>query len=246
MPTSVSGYQRSGSSQVATGGASSRMPATGAVRAAADPGKTAVVARGQTVAAAVGPQPPVREGWEVPDRPAGVASAGDLRAMQRQQRMATGGRRRRLSPIVVAGILAFCLAAAAGALLYTRSVNRETGTGTSGADASKPSPKPGPTYSFQPFIVNVAGTDGTRYLKAAISVECADKKTSGEIAAVEYKVRDAVIGVLSAYDLEELTNVSKRDAIRRRVAEAIERSLSGDSKEPPRVRGVYFLEFVIQ
>jgi flagellar FliL protein len=150
--------------------------------------------------------------------------------------------------MVVGGVV-FCLAAAAGALWYTRGANRQAGIGANGAsvaNATKQEQKPGPTYSFQPFIVNVAGTDGTRYLKASISVECADKKASADIAAVEYKVRDAVIAVLSACDLDELTDVSRRDAIRSRVAEAIERALPGDDKRSPRVRGVYFLEFVIQ
>jgi Flagellar basal body-associated protein FliL. len=59
-------------------------------------------------------------------------------------------------------------------------------------------------------------------------------------------VRDAVLAVLSAYELGDLTDVSKRDAIRHRVADAIEQSISGGRKGPDRVRGVYFLEFVIQ
>lgn len=142
--------------------------------------------------------------------------------------------------------MAFCLAAAAGALFYTRSLHGQAGTGSRGAEAPEPATKPGPTYAFEPFIVNVAGTNGTRYLKASISVECADKRASAEIGAVEYKVRDAILAVLSSYNLEDLSDVSKRDAIRRRVADAIERSLSGDGGKSPRVRGVYFLEFVIQ
>lgn len=245
MPTGISGYQGSGARPATTGSAASRTPATGVAGGATDPGRVAPGTRSQAGAAAVGPQAPMRDGWEVPHRPGTMLSARDLRAMQKQQGRAAG-RKRRVSPLVLVGVAAFCLAAAAGAFFYTRSVHRQMGTEASGAEAPKPAPRPGPIYSFEPFIVNVAGTDGKRYLKASISVECADKKASAEIAAVEYKVRDAILAVLSAYNLEDLTDVSKRDAIRRRVADAIERSLSGDERESPRVRGVYFVEFVIQ
>lgn len=221
------------------------MPATGAAGSATDPGKVAPGTWSQVGAAAVGPQPPMRDGWEVPDRPATMLSARDLRAMQKQQGRAAS-RKRRVSPLVLVGVAAFCLAAAAGAFFYTRSVHRQMETGASGAEAPKPAPRPGPIYSFEPFIVNVAGTDGTRYLKASITVECVDRKASADIAAAEYKVRDAILAVLSAYELGDLTDVSKRDAIRHRVADAIERTISSGKKGPDRVRGVYFLEFVIQ
>jgi len=165
--------------------------------------------------------------------------------MQDQQQRGTG-RRRRISPLLVAAVLVFCLAAAAGAIFYTRSLRGQAGTDAGSASTSESAAKPGPTYSFEPFIVNVAGTNGTRYLKASISVECADKKVSAEIGAVEYKVRDAILAVLSSYNMEDLSDVSKRDAIRHRVADAIEKALSDDGAKSPRVRGVYFLEFVIQ
>lgn len=245
MPTGISGYQGSGARPATTGSIPSRTPATGVAGGATDPGRAGPGMRSQAGAAAVGPQPPMRDGWEVPDRPVTVASARDLRAMQKQQGRAAG-RKRRVSPLLLVGVAAFCLAAAAGAFFYTRSVHRQMETEASGAEAPKPAPRPGPIYSFEPFIVNVAGTDGTRYLKASITVECADRKASADIAAAEYKVRDAVLAVLSAYELGDLTDVSKRDAIRHRVADAIEQSISGGRKGPDRVRGVYFLEFVIQ
>lgn len=249
MPTGIANYQRSGPSRAVTTSAPSRTPTapTGKVvvgEASPEGGRYAV--RGQAGVPASGPQPPVREGWEVPDRPGGTLSARDLRAMQDQQRR-VAGRRRRVSPLLVVAVLAFCLAAAGGAIFYTWSLRGQAATGAGEATTSESAAtKPGPTYSFEPFIVNVAGTNGTRYLKASISVECADKKVSTEIGAVEYKVRDAILAVLSSYSLEDLSDVSKRDAIRRRVADAIEKALSGDGLKPPRVRGVYFLEFVIQ
>jgi len=59
-------------------------------------------------------------------------------------------------------------------------------------------------------------------------------------------VRDAILEVLSAQTLEDLTDVSRRNAVRQQVAEAIEQALSSGKQEPARVKGVYFLEFVIQ
>ncbi len=99
---------------------------------------------------------------------------------------------------------------------------------------------------MDPFIVNVAGTDGTRYLKAALSVECADKRASSEILQAKYMVRDAIIEALSAQTLRDLTDVARRDAIRQQIADAIDRVLSGGDPGPTRVKGVYFVEFVIQ
>jgi len=181
----------------------------------------------------------------VPERPRTVMSAGDLRDMQKQQGGAAR-RRRRVPPMLLVACLAFCLVVGGGAVLYTRSLSGRNGDHAGGAGVQKPLAKPGPIYSFEPFIVNVAGTDGKRYLKVTISAECVNRKASGDIATAEYRVRDAILQVLSAQGLEDLSDVSKRDMIRRQVADAIERAVAPGGKGPARVKGVYFLEFVIQ
>lgn len=246
MSTGVSNYQRSTVSRAMPGAAAGRAPVTGADGVADSGSGTPAPGTGGAAGAGVaGPQVGAREGWEVPERPATVMSARDLRAMQKQQSGATG-RRRKVSPLLIAGVAVFCLAAAGTAVLYTRSLHTQAGGNAGGAAVPKQAARPGPVYSFEPFIVNVAGTGGTRYLKATISVECADRKASSEISEAEIRVRDAVLDVLSTYSLEDLTDVSKRDAIRRRVADAIEGAVPGRGKGPARVKGVYFLEFVIQ
>ncbi|MEW6227941.1 MAG: flagellar basal body-associated FliL family protein, partial [Bacillota bacterium] len=189
-----------------------------------------------------GGQPKAGGSWQVPDRPSNVMSARDLRATQkeRQSRAKPGGRR--IAALALAGAAVVCLAAAGGVLVYTGRL-----PGRIASDPGKaPVPKPGPMYAFEPFIVNVAGTNGTRYLKVSLSVECADRKTSSDIARAEYVVRDAILEVLSAQTLEDLTDVSRRNAVRQQVAAAIEQALSSGKQEPARVNGVYFLEFVIQ
>lgn len=189
-----------------------------------------------------GGQSQTGSGWQVPDRPSDVMSARDLRAMQKERRIRARSGGRRVAALALAGAAVACLAAAGGVLVYTGGL---PGRMTS-SQATAPVPKVGPMYSFEPFIVNVAGTNGTRYLKASLRVECADRKASSDIARAEYVVRDAILEVLSAQTLEDLTDVSRRNVVRQQVAAAIERVLSGGKQESTRLKGVYFVEFVIQ
>lgn len=108
----------------------------------------------------------------------------------------------------------------------------------------KPTPKVpplGPLYSFEPFIVNIAGTMGQRYLKATLTLELEDQATLREVSSREIVIRDAILSILSSKNLATLENVSMRGAIRQEIMETVNGLVARG-----RVVNVYFSEFVLQ
>lgn len=167
-----------------------------------------------------------------------------------------GGAKRRGNPLVlVAAILG--LIAVAAALTYVVSgplfIRMRTGTPPN-ATASGPAGtaagagetdgahrKIGTFVAFGEFIVNVAGTDGERYLKASVTVELEPGQSADEVAAKMPLLRDRVNDVLSSRTMAELEGTANRERLRRDLRDCVNASLSAT-----RVAAVYLVEFVLQ
>ncbi|HOB42670.1 MAG TPA: flagellar basal body-associated FliL family protein [Bacillota bacterium] len=99
----------------------------------------------------------------------------------------------------------------------------------------------GPEYTFDTFIVNIANTNGHRFLKCTLTVEFDDKAGVTEAAGKVPLLRDAIIDVLSSKTLEELEPGEPRDALRAELVEAVARLIAKAD-----VKRVFFSEFVVQ
>jgi len=96
-------------------------------------------------------------------------------------------------------------------------------------------------FMLDPIIVNIAGTNGTRYLKVTIGLELSDPKVSDEIEKRNPQIVDVLIRVFSSRDIAEVSEPRGRDGIRREIITRL-----NDLLVSGRLINIYFTEFVIQ
>ena len=150
-------------------------------------------------------------------------------------------RKRRL--IVVLAVLLIAVAIIVGYVVISgRGPAGEASADEDGAvSASESSPAMGPGYTFDTFIVNVAGTGGRRYLKCTITVEFDKNAGVNEAGTKVPLMRDAVIDILSSKTLEDLEPGPMRNALRDELVATISSVII-----KARVTRVFFNEFVVQ
>jgi flagellar FliL protein len=91
------------------------------------------------------------------------------------------------------------------------------------------------------LVLNPAGSGGTRFLLASVGVRLTGAPAEDEMKKREIEVRDVVLRVLGLRSVEELAEVSNRDAIKKQLVVTID-SVFGKKV----VTGIYFSQFVIQ
>ena len=95
-------------------------------------------------------------------------------------------------------------------------------------------------------IVNIAGTDGMRFLKVVIVFEYndkKDKKLGEELTLRNAKLKDLLIEQLSAMTLEELNEPDVRTKIRKEFMRTVNNTLPTKIGQ---ISNVYINEFIIQ
>ncbi len=96
-------------------------------------------------------------------------------------------------------------------------------------------------YVFKPILVNLRNTRGTRYLKAAITLEISGDALTRELEAHLPRVVDYLIGKLSSCELAEIDSPAGRAKLKREIVSGLNDMLATGS-----VLNLYFTEFVIQ
>lgn len=94
------------------------------------------------------------------------------------------------------------------------------------------------------FVINPADTAtdaGLRFIKTQISLGISPASAYGQLEAQQPKLRDAVIRILSAKQVEQLDNPEDREFIKDEIRFAVNRMLHRGE-----VLQVYFSEFIIQ
>ncbi|MCK5708807.1 MAG: flagellar basal body-associated FliL family protein [Candidatus Aureabacteria bacterium] len=91
------------------------------------------------------------------------------------------------------------------------------------------------------FIVNVAGTGATRYLKVALAFEVEDGGTQSEMGDRITEIRDLVIIILGTKKLDQLDNIAARDEIKREILNKV-----NDILKSGHALNVFYTDFVIQ
>lgn len=98
--------------------------------------------------------------------------------------------------------------------------------------------------SIDDIVVNLNGSEGSRYLAAGVAMELdpgKEKLTAEQLKEKTPMLKHAVISVLSTKSVAEVANAEGREMIRREIQEHAEGAI-----EPLKVHAVYFTEFVIQ
>ncbi len=96
-------------------------------------------------------------------------------------------------------------------------------------------------FVLKDLIINPASSGGAKFLLTTIGVEVPSTEVLREIQNKEIVVRDILNTVLGSKHLEELADMSKRDAIRKEISAEIAKIL-----KLGKPTNVYFSKFIIQ
>ena len=120
-----------------------------------------------------------------------------------------------------------------------------TADGSQGGETSKSAaPKVTGLLALEPFTVNLADTETTRYIRLSVklglnSVEAVESFRKDEIANA--KVRDLIIGLLGSLTADEVLSPDGKAKLRKDIAEKTN-AILGEGQ----VLEVYFIELVVQ
>jgi flagellar FliL protein len=123
-----------------------------------------------------------------------------------------------------------------------RSSAKDKSGGRSSGSGEKSGSVSGNLYSFdKPVIVNLAETNGERYLKVMFSIEMEEMDVVEELEAKKPQIMDMLINILSAKTLDSIATTSGRNMLRQEIIDKINALL-----ENGRISNIYFTEFVVQ
>lgn len=102
----------------------------------------------------------------------------------------------------------------------------------------------GAVLPLEPFVVNLADADAARYLRIKVSLMVDDKtkiKELEENQALQLKVRDVILQILTGKTSQELIHEAGKNELRKQIQENIAKFF-----KEPKLSDVMFTEFVIQ
>ena len=96
-------------------------------------------------------------------------------------------------------------------------------------------------YRVENVVVNLAGTMGTRYLKASFLVTGKDPKLIAKFDAAKPQIGDVTLAVLSSLTLADLEEPASKNIIRERLVDAYNGVFGSKVAD-----NLYFSDFVVQ
>ena len=111
-------------------------------------------------------------------------------------------------------------------------------------DTKKPLPEKPVVVSVWPmdaFVVNIAETNGERYLKIVIQLEVSDPGVGPELEQLKPRIRDSILDLLTPKTFKDLIDPAGKQRLREDIAGRINNIL-----QRGKVTKVYFTDFVIQ
>jgi flagellar protein FliL len=161
--------------------------------------------------------------------PAPVAGAGEAVAP-------TKGKRTVLI-LAVAGIAA----GAAAGLFVAGPMLAKRRAAPHAEKASADTPSTSVVHAIENLVLNPAGSGGTRFLMVTATFELKDGGAEQQMKDREAEVRDHVLALLGKKTVDELTDISLRDGIKKEVLDAVTPLFPKGA-----VLKVFFPQFVIQ
>lgn len=99
----------------------------------------------------------------------------------------------------------------------------------------------GQMFPLEPFIINLAGVEGKRFLKLSLELELNSEKLTSEVTANLPKIKDSILILLSSKTFDDIYTVEGKFKLRDEITARVNRFLVSGH-----VMNVYFTEFVIQ
>jgi flagellar FliL protein len=112
------------------------------------------------------------------------------------------------------------------------------------ADVKKPVVEKPLTLTIWPmdaFVINIAETNGERYLKIVMQLETSDPAVVTELEQLKPRLRDSILDLLTSKTYKELMDLAGKQRLREDIAGRINNIL-----QKGKVTKVYFTDFVIQ
>ena len=110
-------------------------------------------------------------------------------------------------------------------------------------DSKKPAEKPAVVsiWPMDAFVINIAETNGERYLKIVIQLEVSDPSVGPELDQLKPRIRDTILDLLTPKTYKDLMDLAGKQRLREDIAGRINNIL-----QRGKVTKVYFTDFVIQ
>ena len=108
-------------------------------------------------------------------------------------------------------------------------------------EAVQQSGLPGTMFPIESFIVNLAGSEGKRFLKVTIDMELDKAQVADEAKARLPQIKDSILVLLSSKTFEEVYTVQGKFKLRDEII-----SRTNSFLKTGKVKNIYFTEFVIQ
>jgi flagellar protein FliL len=99
----------------------------------------------------------------------------------------------------------------------------------------------GMMFPLDPFVVNLAGSEGKRFLKVTISLELSASEVHLELKENIQKITDSILVLLSSKAFEDVYSVQGKFKLKDEITTRVNRFLVVGH-----VKDAYFTEFIIQ
>ena len=147
--------------------------------------------------------------------------------------------------IIIAGFVLFM--AMAGVAFYIPwqkmpgSTAKSVKTGEAVTEKAQTTKELGPIYAINPFVINLAGSDGKRFLRVKMDLELKDQAIFKQVHAQFPRVKDKILTILSAKKFEDINTVEGKNNLRAQIAATIDALFSKGA-----VTNVYLTDFVVE
>ena len=153
--------------------------------------------------------------------------------------------------LIVVGVLAL---AGGGYFAYTnffqeeaveesaeKDKNGEDEEGAGGENTEELPPGVGVMFTMDPFVVNLAGSNGKRFLKVTTTLELSSPEVNPEFEENLQKITDSILVLLSSKSFEDVYSVQGKFKLKDEITTRVNRFLVVGH-----VKDAYFTEFIVQ
>ena len=113
--------------------------------------------------------------------------------------------------------------------------------GGEGEKAEELPPDVGVMFTMAPFVVNLAGSKGKRFLKVTTTLELSSPEVNPEFEENLQKITDSILVLLSSKSFEDVYSVQGKFKLKDEITTRVNRFLVVGH-----VKDAYFTEFIVQ
>ena len=117
----------------------------------------------------------------------------------------------------------------------------EGGEGAGGENTEELPPGVGVMFTMDPFVVNLAGSKGKRFLKVTATLELSSPEVNPEFEENLQKITDSILVLLSSKSFEDVYSVQGKFKLKDEITTRVNRFLVVGH-----VKDAYFTEFIVQ